>query len=171
MADGSPSGSHPIVAKLVAAGVTVAASLPDSWLVPVLSSLDAEPSIHHFRVAREEDGVAMAAGAALAGVRSVVVCQNAGLLASVNALAGITHHHQLPMLLVVAQRGGAGDGYFYHSYKERVTTNVLDAIGIPFHEIGHLDQIDLVRDAVHQAALHRRPVAVLMRGQILKEVG
>ncbi|MGI5219344.1 hypothetical protein [Nocardia sp. CA-290969] len=59
-----------IVAELISAGISVAATLPESWLGAVLDQVDREPSIRHIRVAREDDGAAVCAGAALAAKRS-----------------------------------------------------------------------------------------------------
>lgn len=174
MSEGAQEGSasllarHPMVEQLVAAQVEIATSLPDTWLVPLMNAIDETPSIRHIRVAREEDGVAISAGASLAGVRAVVVCQSAGLLLSVNALAGFAHHHQLPMVLVVAHRGGLGDGYYYHVYKQRVATKVLDAVGIPYHIVASADEIHIVGDAIRESNLHRRPVAVLCGREALR---
>jgi sulfopyruvate decarboxylase subunit alpha len=150
-----------IVGKLVEAGITIAASLPDSWLGAVIDAVDDEPSIRHLRVAREDDGAAICAGAALAGQRSVLVCQNSGLLLSVNGLAGFALHHQLPFLALAVARGEQDDGYFYQTYKGQVTTAVLAGIGIPFHRLTGRDDDHIIGEAMNQAWFYRRPVVVL----------
>ncbi|WP_165614226.1 thiamine pyrophosphate-binding protein [Mycolicibacterium holsaticum] len=150
-----------ITAQLVKAGTSIAASLPDSWLGAVIESVDREQSIRHLRVAREDDGAAICAGAALAGQRSALICQNSGLLLSVNGLAGYALHHQLPFLALAVARGEHDDGYFYQTYKGQVTAAVLDAVGIPYHRLTGRDDDEIIAEAMHQAWLYRRPVVVL----------
>ncbi len=149
-----------IVNQLVGAGVTIAAMLPDSWLGAVIAAVEQAPSIRQLRVAREDDGVAICGGAALAGQRSVLICQNSGLLLSANALAGYALHHQLPLLALAVSRGERDDNFFYQAYKGQVTAPVLDALGIPHHRLTG-DNDAVIGEAMNQAWIYRKPVAVL----------
>ncbi|WP_165950342.1 thiamine pyrophosphate-binding protein [Actinomadura sp. GC306] len=144
------------------AGIEVVASLPDSWLSPLLTALDADPRIRHVKVTREDDALGIAAGAALAGGLGAVVCQNAGLLVGANALAGYVHLHELPLLVLAAQRGDIDDGFYYQAYKGRVVPPVLDAIGVPYHRMRGGADPRMVIAAADQARLHRRPVVLLL---------
>lgn len=151
-----------LVAAIRAAGIGIVASLPDSWLSDVLAGVDADEALHHVKVTREDDALGIAAGVALSGGLGAVVCQNAGLLVGANALAGYTHLHQLPVLVIAASRGDVDDGFYYQAYKGRVVPSVLDAIGVPYHRMrGGVDP-DLVVAAADQARLHRRPVVLLV---------
>ena len=105
--------THRLVEALAEAGVAFAASLPDSWLAGVLEALDASETIQHIPVTREDEGVGLVAGMTLAGRRGVVVCQNAGLLVSVDALAGYGSYHGLAVPVIAALRGGPHDGFYY----------------------------------------------------------
>lgn len=156
-----------IVTALVSAGVEIAASLPDSWLSPLIARIETEPAIRHVRVAREDDGVGICAGASLGGKRAVLVCQNAGLLLSANALAGYAHHHQLPFLVLAAYRGSYEDRFYYQMYKGLVTEPVLAALAIPFHVVDRIADVAIIEDAVREASLARRPVVVLLRREAL----
>ncbi len=156
-----------IVKALVSAGVEIAASLPDSWLSPLISRIETEGSIRHVRVGREDDGVGICAGAALGGKSAALVCQNAGLLLSANALAGYAHHHQLPFVVLAVYRGSPEDRFYYQKYKGLVTEGVLAALGIPFHVVERLEDAAIVSNAVREASLARRPVVVLLRREAL----
>ena len=161
-----------IVGALVRSGVEVAASLPDSWLSSVIDRIDAEPAIRHVRVTREDDGVGLCAGASLGGRRAVLVCQNAGLLLSANALAGYGLHHQLPFLVLAVLRGSYEDRFHYQMYKGQVTEPVLAALGISCNLIERIDQVGVIEDSVRQSSLQRRPVVVLLRrGALLDDGG
>jgi len=151
------------VRALVASNVEIAASLPDSWLAPLIARIEAEPRVRHIRVGREDDGAAVCAGAALGGKRAVLVCQNAGVLLSANALAGYAHHHQLPFLVLAVYRGSYEDRFHYQMYKGLVSEPVLDGLRIPYHVVDAIGDASIVEDAVREAQLGRRPVVLLLR--------
>lgn len=150
-----------VVNRLRAGGVRLAASLPDSWLGPLLAEVDATEEITHVRAAREDDAVAVAGGAALMGTRSAVLCQNAGVLLATNVLAGFAWHHQIPLLVVAADRGGAEDGFFYQTYKGTVAAGVAAAAGLTVHRVNGPSDHWLFERGSEQAWLQRRPVVLL----------
>ena len=152
-----------IVRALVAAKVEIAASLPDSWLTPVIARIESESAIRHVRVTREDDGAGICAGASLGGKRAVLVCQNAGVLLSANALAGYAHHHQLPFVVLAVYRGSHEDRFYYQMYKGLVTEPVLAGLRIPYHVVDSIGDAAIVGDAVRESQLARRPVVVLLR--------
>lgn len=167
MTEPGTESAERIVRALVAAKVQIATSLPDSWLTPLIASIDAEPSIRHIRVTREDDGAGICAGASLGGKRAVLVCQNAGVLLSANALAGYAHHHQLPFLVLAVYRGSHEDTFYYQMYKGRVTEPVLRGLGIPHHVVDRVGDAKVVEDAVRESQLARSPVVVLLRHSAL----
>lgn len=158
-----------LVAGLRAAGVEMAAVLPDVWMVPIIDALMADGSIRIIRVAREDEGVGLCAGAYLGGRKAVLIAQNAGFLLSTNALAALTHHHQIPVLMLLIQRGDLGDDQYYQMYKGKTTVPVLKALGIPFHRMESSRNLALIGQALRMAYLSRSPVAILLSRQALKE--
>lgn len=156
-----------IVEQLKRAGIDLVATLPDAWLSGLLETIDADPAITMVRVTREDEGVGICAGAFLGGRRAVLVAQNAGLLLSANALAGLAMHHQIPLLLLLAQRGGADDDQYYQVYKGRVTAPVARAIGLPCHMIAGVGDYRLIEEGARQAYLARSPVVLLLERQAL----
>ena len=166
----SHTAARRIVEHLRAAGITLVASLPDKWTGELISLLEGESGLVHVRVPREDDGVGLCAGAALGGRRAALICQNAGLLLSGNALAGYAHSHQLPFLVVCAFRGGADDAFFYQAYKGKVTVPFLDAIQVPYHFVDRPEQLCLIEDGYRQATLWRTPVVLLLNRQVLEGV-
>lgn len=156
-----------LVEALADADVAFAASLPDSWLTGILEELDASETIRHISVAREDEAVGLVAGMTLGGRRGVVVCQNAGLLVSVNALAGYGAHHGLAVPVIAALRGGPDDGFYYQSYKARTTGQVLDGIDVPSFTVSDPDRIADAARVVEMAWLHRRPAVALLTKRAL----
>lgn len=160
-----------ILSGLRAADVAIVASLPDSWISDLLGELDDAADIRHVRLNREDEGVGLCLGAHLAGVRAALVCQNAGLLLSTNALAAAARHHHAPFIVLAVQRGRQGDPYPYQAYKGEVTASVLSAIGLPFYEIEAVGDPDLLARAYADAEAHRSPVAILLDRRALGEPG
>src|SRR5438132_4620340 len=152
-----------IVRALVEAKVEIATSLPDSWLAPLIARIEGERGIRHIRVGREDDGVGICAGASLGGKRAVLVCQNAGVLLSTNALAGYAHNHQLGFVVLAAYRGTHEDHFYYQMYKGLVTEGVLAGLRVACHVVDRRDQLGIVSDAVSEAWLARAPVGVPLR--------
>ncbi len=153
------------------AGIDLVATVPDSWLSDGIEFAERAPDVDLVRVAREDDAIGVCAGAWLGGRRAMVLCQNAGLLLSVNALAGLAHHHQIPALIVAADRGGPGDAFYYQQYKGAVTIPVLDAIGIPWSRVDGPNGWDVLGPARQQAELRRRPVVLLADRPALRIAG
>ena len=161
-----------IAAALKRAGIDLAASLPDSWLSPLINELEADPEFRHVRVTREDDGVGICAGAYLGGRKAALVCQNGGLLLSINALMAFGLHHQVPFLIVCAYRGSHDDSYYWQAFKGRVTEPVLQATGLPFHMVRSAEEFHLIEETAREAYLIRRPGVVLMsRRALLGPVG
>src|SRR5947209_20579715 len=109
-----------ILEQLKKAGINLVASLPDQWLGGLINQCEADPAITHIRLAREDDGVGICAGAFLGGRKAALICQNSGVMLAVNALGAVAFHHQIPFLLIGANRGRAEDNQYYKMYKARI---------------------------------------------------
>ena len=156
-----------ILEHLKRAGIDLVASLPDQWLGELIRQCDEDPAITHIKLAREDDGVGICAGAFLGGRKAALICQNAGVLLSVNALGGIAYHHQIPFVIVAAHRGHFDDNQYYQQYKGRLCEPVLEAMGLPHYVIEGPEQLSLIVDGAREAFLKRMPVVLLLRKQAL----
>ena len=156
-----------ILAELKKAGIDLVASLPDQWLGELIKQCEADQSITHIRLAREDDGVGICAGAFLGGRKAALICQNSGVLLAVNALGGIAYHHQIPLLVIAAHRGHHDDNQYYQMYKGRICEPVLEAMGLPHWVVDGPEGIGVIGDAARQAWLNRMPVVVLLRRRAL----
>jgi sulfopyruvate decarboxylase subunit alpha len=165
----TPAATHGarIVEALRAAKIDLVATLPDAWLGPAISAIEAAPDMTLMRVTREDEAVAICAGAWLGGRRGAVLAQNAGLLLSTNVLAAYALHHQIPILLLIAQRGRHDDDQYYQSYKGQVTVPVVEAIGLPYRIIEDPADIGAIAQVWMQAYLARRPGVVLLSRRAL----
>lgn len=149
------------------AKVDLVTTLPDVWLTGAVTAIEAAGDIALVRVTREEEGVAICAGAWLGGRRGAVLAQSAGLLLSVNVLAGYALHHQIPVLLVIAYRGRHDDNQYYQSYKGQVTVPVVEALDLPYRLVDDPADCAAIPQVAMQAYLARRPGVVLMSKRAL----
>ncbi len=60
------------------------------------------------RLAKEEEGVGISAGAHFAGVKSAMLMQNHGFLASINGIVSFAHLYKIPLLMLISYRGSFG---------------------------------------------------------------
>jgi sulfopyruvate decarboxylase subunit alpha len=163
------SGAQQIVAGLETAGVTLAASVPDTWIGKLMTTVRASRAIRAVDAAREEEAVAIACGASLAGGRGAVLIQNAGLFNCGGVLAGLVELYRIPCFFVVSYRGDRRDPVYYHEPKGRVTEPTLSAWRLPYAIA------DRTRDLAAQAArgvdaaqTSRGPFVLLISGEDLE---
>jgi sulfopyruvate decarboxylase subunit alpha len=124
------SGVHAVVSALEAAGVALAPTVPDLWIGTLMDGLRRSPKIRVLDVAREEEAVAIACGAALCGTRAAVVIQNAGLLNCGAVIGSLVQLYRIPCFFLVSYRGDERDPTYYHVPKGRATIPTLDAWSI-----------------------------------------
>jgi len=162
------TGADRIVAGLEAAGVTLAASVPDTWIGRLMAAVRAAGTIRAVDVAREEEAVAVACGASLAGGRGAVLIQNAGLLNCGGILAGLVELYALPCFFIVSLRGDQRDPVYYHAPKGRVTEATLRAWRLPYAIADRTGDLAVqVRQGVEFAAESRGPFVLLISGEDL----
>ncbi|WP_291417368.1 hypothetical protein [Actinophytocola sp.] len=113
---------------LVVAGFGPFLGTPCGILAPLYRELQERAEL--LTVAREDNAVGVAAGAALVGRFPVVLMQNSGLGQSVNALASLVEPYRLGMLLIVSLRGVDPDPTQENRAMGRLTAGLLDGLGI-----------------------------------------
>lgn len=129
---GTREGAGRIVAALEAEGVTLVASVPDTWIGWLMEPMRRSTLLRVVDVAREEEAIAIACGAHLVGARAAVVIQNAGLLNSGAVIGSLVQLYRVPCFLLVSYRGDARDPIYYHQAKGRATEPTLRAWGLRY---------------------------------------
>ena len=108
--------------------------LPSSTLKGILTGLDKLGIMVH-PLTREEEGIGIASGLALAGRKPVLVIQDNGLGNALTALTTFPQAYHIPIFLLVSQRGGLGEyNSMIHTFCERVEP-ILDAAGIRYFKL------------------------------------
>src|SRR5881398_2717291 len=137
----SVTSSRIVYDALKASGVRLVSALPETWLVHLIRMAEEDPEMILVRLAKEEEGVGISAGAHLAGVKSAMLMQNHGLLASINGIVSLAQLYRIPLLMLVSHRGGFGEEHPWQTEGGGVTEHVLDALRIQYvmlDEPGHV---------------------------------
>ena len=105
--------------------------VPCSFLTPLINGVLSDPSLAYVGAASEGEAVAIAAGAWLAGRRTVVMCQNSGLGNAVNPLTSLNAPFRIPTLFITTWRGQPGIADEpQHEVMGRITPELLSLIGV-----------------------------------------
>jgi sulfopyruvate decarboxylase TPP-binding subunit len=149
-----PFGAVELYRGLKAGGVDFAVYLPDSTLPPVERLLRDDPAIMTVPCAREDEGIAIAAGAFLGGRLPVALMEASGLGYAALILARI-QVQRTPVLLIASRNRALDEPYDYHAASRLVGEAVLGGLGIPY----------LVPDDPRRLATIVEKAAITVRGQ------
>ena len=156
-----------IHAQLTKAGIRLAASLPDDWIAPLIERIAADNQIRHVRVAREAEAIAICSGAFFGGVRAVALMGATGLLTCTGELATLNLRHQIPVFLMVSQRGSIDDHRIYQEVQGRRTIPLLQAYDYPYKIIDDEDEIEDIPNAYEWHRLQKRPFVLFLTKRLL----
>ena len=153
---------------LRAGGVDFAVYVPDSILDPIEQLLEDDPDVHTVVSAREDEGIAIAMGAALGGKTPVALMEGSGLGLSGLILArGLVQ--RTPLLLLVGHANGLGGQFDYHAATRLVGPATLTGLGIPHWTVIDPSTIEtLVREALVTVRGQRLPVGVFVPRHIAR---
>ena len=150
--------------------ITFLPYLPDGALAPLVIEAGQREAFDLVPLTREEEGVAIAAGAAAAGRRAALVCQVSGIGNSLNALGSVVVAQRIPLLLLVSERGGLGETVSTQIPFGGAFRRVLDAMSIPWFDIDDVERIPaLVRGAASLCYTSRTVVALILTPSVAKE--
>ena len=166
----SVANSQRVFAALKACDVRILSALPETWLVHLIRMADDDPETTLVRLAKEEEGVGISMGAHLAGVRSAMLMQNHGFLASVNGIVSGAQLYRIPLLMLISDRGRFGERDPWQTEGGGATEPVLQALRIPYERLDHADRVETrVRQAITLAYSSLRPVALLLSRELMWE--
>jgi sulfopyruvate decarboxylase subunit alpha len=122
------------------------------------------------RLAREEEGVGISAGAHFAGLRSALLMQNHGFLQSVNGLASLALLYKIPVLMLITDRGHLGERDAWQTEGGKYTRRVLDALNIVHDSLDRPSEVARKVDkAMTLAQSSLSPVALLLQRDLMWE--
>jgi sulfopyruvate decarboxylase subunit alpha len=155
---------------LKACGIRVMSALPETWLVHLIRMAEDDPDVTLVRLAKEEEGVGISAGAHLAGVKSAMLMQNHGFLAAVNGIVSCAQLYRIPLLMLISYRGTFGERDPWQTEGGGVTEDVLKALRIPYlllDDPAHVAR--RINQAQTLAQSSNKPVALLLCRDLMWE--
>jgi len=154
----SVANSKVVYEALKAVDVRIMSALPETWLV------------HLLHQAEEEEGVGISAGAHFVGVKSAMLMQNHGFLASVNGIVSFALLYKIPLLMLVSFRGDLGERDPWQTQGSLVTLPVFRALGIPHYPLSDPATVPrTIRQAQQLAESALTPVALLLTRDLMWE--
>jgi sulfopyruvate decarboxylase alpha subunit len=137
--------------------------VPDRVLTPLIANLHADKAFTTFATAREEEAVGVVSGAWMGGMRGAVLMQTSGFGTLGNVLASLAVPYQIPLIMIVSERGTLGEFNWGQALVCRAMRPVLDALAVEHHTITRLDELEFILDrSIKQAVATQAPVALIL---------
>ena len=166
----SVNNSRLIYEALKACDVKIISALPETFLVHLIRMAEEDPTMKLIRLAKEEEGVGISAGAHLAGVNSAMLMQNHGFLASINGIVSLALLYKIPLLMLISYRGRWGERDPWQTQGGHATEPILRALNIPtWHLNTTADITQRIKDAHTLAHASLHPVAILLHREVMWE--
>ena len=166
----SVSSSTLIYGCLKDVGVRVVSALPETWLVHLIRMAEEDADMTLVRLAKEEEGVGISAGAHLAGMKSAMLMQNHGFLASINGIVSCAQLYRIPLLMLISHRGEFGERDPWQTEGGGLTEHVLQALRIPYDRLESPEHVGRrIAKAQTLAYSASKPVALLLCRDLMWE--
>jgi sulfopyruvate decarboxylase subunit beta len=137
-----PRPEEVLIASLQRYGADFTASLPCEKIKVLLEMVGT--TFRHLPLTREEEGVGICAGAALAGRRPAMFVQSSGIGNMINALLSLTQFYELPLAIFVSRRGVYQEKIEAQFPMGRRLPAMLTGAGIAFSEINTREDLDKI---------------------------
>jgi thiamine pyrophosphate-dependent acetolactate synthase large subunit-like protein len=165
---GRGAGSR-IYGALKQAGIDMCIYLPDGELYPVIEEAEYDPEMLAINCTREDEGIAMAGGAAYGGRTPAVIMEGTGI-----GFAGLILAHEIlnrvPMLILSSHSAEMGIRLPHNDVATMVNEPVLKALGIHTVVLRHLADTELyIVESQRTARVLKQPVAVVIPPHVMAE--
>ena len=154
-----------IIAAIKASRIEFVISVPDIMTSEgLLRPLAQDKALRLIRVCKEDEGIGICAGLAYSGRRALLLIQQTGMFDSINAIRGVAVEYSLPICMMVGLLEKEPGVLPRQSkrYGVRIVEPILDAMGIPFHEIEDEADVAKIAPAIEEAYGRSHPVVLLI---------
>jgi sulfopyruvate decarboxylase subunit alpha len=166
----SQANSQVVYEALKKGGIGLVSALPETWLVHLIRMAEDDPQMILVRLAKEEEGVGISAGAHFAGVKSAMLMQNHGFLASINGIVSFAQLYRIPLLMLISYRGHFGERDPWQTEGGAATEPLLHALRIPYAFLDDPAQVERrIAEAQTLAYSRLHPVALLLTRELMWE--
>ncbi len=145
-------------------GVSHLLIVPDTHQKSLLASLSQDPDLKTLTLSTEQEALCVNAGMWIGGMEALVIIQNVGLFAAMNALRGICIDLRVPTCMLVGQyaRDVSRPVEENKNTAVRLIEPVLETMGVPCYVIDGPGDVALLSKAFAQSRAERRPTVVLV---------
>ena len=141
--------------------------VPDKVLAPLIKRLHADPYFTVICPAREEEAVGIVTGAYMGGLRGIVLMQTSGFATLPNALASLTVPYQIPLLMLISERGTLGDFQLGQVIVCRTMRPILNTLNIENYAIERQDDVEFIADRMIKQAYATQANAAMILSPLL----
>jgi len=137
--------------------------VPDNVLTPLIEGVGADNYFMPVNATREDEAIGTITGAYMAGLRGAVMMQTSGFALIANALASLVVPYQIPLVMVISERGTMGEFNIGQSLVARTMRPTLDTLGITHHTLNDEANMPFIVDSsIKQAYATQAPVAFIL---------
>jgi sulfopyruvate decarboxylase alpha subunit len=165
------SWDETVVRVLKSNQVRLIAYVPDKVLAPLIKRIHADEYFTVICPAREEEAVGIVTGAYMAGLRGIVLMQTSGFATLPNALASLTVPYQIPLLMMISERGTLGDHQLGQAIVCRTMRPILETLNIEHFAIERQEDVEFVVDRMIKQAFSTQAAAAMILSPLLTNRG
>ena len=143
--------------------VSLVTYVPDNVLRPLIDAVHADSFFTTFAVAREEEGLGILSGAWMGGRHGILLMQTSGFATLANVIASLPVPYQIPVLMMVSERGTLGEFNIGQTMVARTMRPVLDSLAVEYHTMTRVDEVEFTVDrSITQAVATQAPVCFIL---------
>jgi sulfopyruvate decarboxylase alpha subunit len=142
--------------------VRLIAYVPDKVLAKLITKLEADDFFTVLNPAREEEAIGIVAGAWMGGVRGIALMQTSGFATLPNVLASLAIPYQIPVLMLISERGTLGDHQLGQVIVCRALRPILNCLNIENHALEAVEDVEFITDKTMQQAFATQAPAALI---------
>lgn len=160
--DSKPAWEDKLIASFKRNDVRLIAYVPDKVLARLIRKLQADSFFTVLNPTREEEAVSIVAGAWMGGTRGIVLMQTSGFATLPNVLASLAIPYQIPVLMLVSERGTLGDHQLGQVVVCRSLYPILNCLNIENHALEAVEDVEFIADRTMQQAFSTQAPAALV---------
>ena len=141
--------------------------VPDKVLAPLIRRVHADDYFTVICPAREEEAIGIVSGAYMAGLRGILLMQTSGFATLANVLASLTVPSQIPMLMLISERGTLGDFQLGQVVVCGTMRPILRSLNIEHYAIERQDDVEFIADRMIKQAFATQAAAAMILSPLL----
>ena len=151
-------------------GINLLLILPDNMIQGLLKVINKKNEIRQVTITREEEGMGIAAGAYLGGMKPAIIMQNSGLGNSINAIKSLIQLFKIPILIIMSHRGGEGEKIMAQNQMGQVTFTLLECINIKTFIVDSVKRINNFKKAMKFMQENGKSAAIVLERSLWREI-